>query len=53
MLTEWYDIDRLDDLLALYQELTHPLPGQACNPDLAKTVGQVVQELSIEDRSKS
>ena len=53
VLTEWYDIDRLDDLLALYQELTHPLPGQACNPDLVKTVGQVVEELSVEDRSKS
>ena len=53
VLAPWYDVDRLDDLLALHQELTNPAPGQSPNQDLVAAVGQIVAELTIEDRSKS
>jgi len=53
VLAPWYDVDRLDDLLALHQELTNPTPGQSPHEDLVTAVGQIVAELTIEDRSKS
>lgn len=53
VLAPWYDVDRLDDLLALHQELTNSAPGQSPDQGLVATVDQIVAKLTIEDRSKS
>ena len=52
ILPEWYDVDRLDDLVTLHHELTQPALKPSWPATLVETVCQVMDEFGITSRSE-
>ena len=51
VLTEWYDIDQLKDLISLEAELTQPDHGQSWPPALVQLVTEVLKAFQPHDHS--